>query len=274
MLKIDEIRQLGAEMERILILQSAPVGLKVLYGGEAIPEDTCRPYRDVGKHYAMCQAMTSARRERKTFTLLKEDNWCIWPLISFRMVTLDDGDTAYLGDKHFMRDRAASQRYFENEYPRLQTEKEVAGFALSPLTDIGYIPDIVCVYCRPGQLRSLLMAAKFETGHTVQASLDTCASCVHTVIPVLNGEKAYNVSIPDPGEYERGLCDPDEMIFTLRADRLTELLSGLRTMDGSGFGYRGLAMDMHLDYARPEFYNNMFEKWGLPRGELWGPRGK
>jgi len=45
------------------------------------------------------------------------------------------------------------------------------------------------------------------------------------------------------------------------------------TIDKNGFGYRQLAPDMNLNYPRPEFYDNMFEKWGLERGELWGPRG-
>jgi uncharacterized protein (DUF169 family) len=274
MTDIDEVKRLGAELEHILNLQSAPVGLKVLYRGDAVPEASTRPFRDTGKHYALCQAMTAARRDRRTFTLLKEDNWCIWPLISFRVVELDDRDLATLGDKHFIKDEAVSRKYFEKEYPRLQTEREVAGFALTPLSDAQFVPDIICVYCRPGQLRSLLMSAKYETGQVVPSSLDTCASCVHGAIPVLNGEKAYNVTIPDPGEYERGLCDADEMILTLKADRLPELVNGLRTMDQNGFGYRQLSMDMNLDYARPEFYNAMFEKWGLPRGALWGPRGR
>ena len=50
--EIDDIRRLGAEMERILNLQNAPVGLKVLYKGDEIPSESVRPYRDTGKHYA------------------------------------------------------------------------------------------------------------------------------------------------------------------------------------------------------------------------------
>ena len=271
---IIELQKLGAELEQLLNLRDAPVGLKVLYEGDALPDNTQRPLRDSNKHYAMCQAMMAARHNRKSITLLKEDHWCIWPLISFRMVTLDEGDMKYLGDKHFMRDPEKSMKYFREEYPRLDTDREVLGFTLAPLSNIGFEPDIITVYCRPGQLRGLLMASKFETGRVADASLDTCASCVHGIIPVLNGEKPYNLSIPDPGEYERSLCDEDEMIFTFRADRLEELMNGLRTMDKNGFGYRQLTLDMNLEYARPAFYADMFEKWGLPRGELWGRNNK
>ena len=170
------------------------------------------------------------------------------------MVALDDGDRAYLGDKHFYKDRAVSQKYFdEGILPCSKSDREVAGFALTPLSDAPVRPGHHLRLLPPGPAAQPLMAAKYEAGYVTEASLDTCASCVHTVIPVLNGEKAYNVSIPDPGEYERGLCDEDEMIFTLRADRLSELMSGLTMMDRNGFGYRQLSMDMHLDYARPSF---------------------
>ena len=271
---MDECRRLGAELERLLNLRDAPVGLKVLYQGDELPAGSHRPYQETKKHYAMCQAMMASRHNRRSITLMKEDHWCIWPLISFGMAALDESDLIYLGDKHFIKDVEVSQKYFKEDYPRLRTEREVVGFALAPLSDIGFEPDIICVYCRPGQLRSLLMAAKYETGKVVESSLDTCASCVHATIPVLNGDKPYNLSIPDPGEYERSFCDEDDMIFTLRADRLEELVSGLSTINKNGFGYRQLTPDMNLDYARPEFYNNMFEKWGLPRGEQWGKNSK
>ena len=38
-----------------------------------------------------------------------------------------------------------------------------------------------------------------------------------------------------------------------------------------GFGFKQLAYDIRPDYARPKFYNDMFEKWGLETGALWIP---
>jgi uncharacterized protein (DUF169 family) len=274
MISIHDLQKYGAELEHLLNLRDAPVGLKVLYQGEQLPANSQRPYEETGKHYAMCQAMMTARHNRKSMTMLKEDHWCIWPLISFGMVNLDEGDLEYLGDKHFIKDMEISRTYFRNDYPRLHTAREVVGIALAPLSEIEFSPDVICVYCRPGQLRSLLMAAKYESGQVVESSLDTCASCVHGIIPVLNGVKPYNLSIPDPGEYERSLCDEDAMIFTMRSDRLEEVMRGLQTINKNGFGFKQLTLDMNLDYARPEFYNNMFEKWGLPRGEQWRKNDK
>ena len=36
------------------------------------------------------------------------------------------------------------------------------------------------------------------------------------------------------------------------------------------FGYKKLALDMNIEYPRANFYNVMFEKWGLKTGAQWG----
>lgn len=272
MSEIIEYTRPGEELERSLSLREAPIALKLLYKGDEIPQSLLRPHRDMKRHLAFCQALTMVRHNRKSIAMLKEDNWCIWPMISFDIVPLDESDCRLLGDKHFMRDPEASRKYFAQDYPRLNSDREVVGFALAPLSDCSFEPDIIIIYCYPGQLRSLLMASKYETGNTVQSSLDTCASCVHAAIPVLNNEMPYNVSIPDPGDYERGLSDENYMIFTMRGDRLNEIMRGIHTLMKMGFGYRQLTMDMNLNYPRPEFYIKMFEKWGLEKGETWAPR--
>ena len=49
-------------------------------------------------------------------------------------------------------------------------------------------------------------------------------------------------------------------------------MSGLQILSGAGFGYRELSMDMPTNFARPEFYNKMFAKWGLATGAEWGAK--
>ena len=68
------------------------------------------------------------------------------------------------------------------------------------------------------------MAAKYHTGEITQACLDTCDSCGAALVPVLNGEMRYNVSMPDAGEYERSLCGENEMIFTLSGETLEDTM--------------------------------------------------
>ncbi|NLV51457.1 MAG: DUF169 domain-containing protein [Clostridiales bacterium] len=259
---------LGKELEEILILRYSPIALKILYEGDIIPEDTIRPFKDRGDRLSMCQATALVRRNRNALTMLKEDHWCVWPLVSYKMVELDEDDCEYMGTKFFMSDPERSKRYLREEYPMLKTDKAVVGLSMAPLRSANFEPDLVLIYCRPAQLRSIMMAAKYFSGEMIKVALDPVDSCVHSTIPVLNGQD-YNVTIPDPGEYERGMTDEDEVMFTMKAQKTDDIVKALKILSSANFGYREMAMDMPMNFARPEFYNVMFKKWGLESGEVW-----
>ncbi len=265
---VKEFNDLGTELEQLLILRYSPIALKLIYDESEIPEGTWRPNKDSGDHLAMCQAYALVRRNRKAITLLKEDHWCVWPLVSYGLVDLDEDDYEYMGTKFFMKDGERSKRYLREEYPMLKAEKKPIGFTIAPLRSCNFEPDIITVYCRPAQIRSIQMAAKFHSGEMLHLHLDPVDSCVHSSIPVLNGQD-YNITFPDPGEYERGFTDEDEVMFTMKAEKVTEIVSGLKILAGANFGYQQLQMDMPMNFPRPEFYNNMFAKWNLDTGVEW-----
>lgn len=262
------VAALGAKLRELLLLRYSPIALRLIYRQAEIPEGSMRPLRDGGGHLSMCQAYAMVRREGKAITMLKEDHWCVWPLVSYGLVDLDEDDLEYMGRKLFFADGDKGVAFLRDHYPRLNGERKPLGFTLAPLEKTAFAPDLVCVYCRPAQLRSLMMAVRYRTGEQLSLSLDSVDSCVHSSIPVLNGQD-YNITIPDPGEYERALTDEDEMMFTLRGERLPELVETLEKLSDMGFGYRELAMGLEYDTPRPEFYNRMFEKWGLSRGKTW-----
>ena len=265
---IERFNELGNELEQKLILRYSPIALKLIYTEDEIPEGTLRPFKDRGDRLAMCQAYAMVRRNRMAITMLKEDHWCVWPLVSYGLVTLDEDDYEYMGTKFFMKDNERSKRYLREEYPMLKAEKKPIGFTIAPLRSCNFEPDIITVYCRPGQIRSIMMAQKFHSGEMMPVTLDPVDSCVHSSIPVLNG-KDYNITFPDPGEYERGMTDEDEVMFTMKAEKIEEIISALNVLSHAHFGYQELAMDMPMNFPRPEFYNKMFEKWGLDTGVVW-----
>ena len=265
---IERFNELGKELEQILILRYSPIALKLLYSEDEIPEGTLRPFKDRGDRLAMCQAYAMVRRNRTAITMLKEDHWCVWPLVSYGLVDLDEDDYEYMGTKFFMKDNERSKKYLREEYPMLKANKKPIGFTIAPLRSCNFEPDIITVYCRPGQIRSIMMAQKFHSGEMMPVTLDPVDSCVHSSIPVLNG-KDYNITFPDPGEYERGMTDEDEVMFTMKAEKIEEIISALNVLSNAHFGYQELAMDMPMNFPRPEFYNKMFEKWGLDTGVVW-----
>lgn len=264
---VKEANEMGLTLEQALLLRYSPIALKLIYSEEEIPEGTIRPWRDEGNRLAMCQAFALVRRNRKAYTLLKEDHWCVWPLVSYKICPLDEADIEYMGTKFFMKDKDRSVKYLREEYPMLEGKPPI-GFSIAPLRSCTFVPDLVCIYCNPAQIRSLLMATKFETSELLKVALDPVDSCVHSTIPVLNGQD-YNITFPDPGEYERGLTDENEVMFTLRGAVLPTLAASVSMFDKIKFGYQGLQMEMDMNFPRPEFYNKMFEKWGLATGEEW-----
>lgn len=266
---VEEFNNLGSELEELLSLRFLPIAVKMLYSKDEVPEGCYIPSRDKGEHPALCQAFAQVRRNKRSMAMFKEDHWCLWPIISFKLGEMTEEDIEYVGSKWFIKDPQKSLEYFKANFPYIKSDREVQGLALAPLSSCTFAPDAVVIYCYPAQLRQLLMAAKFHTAEIVQSSLDTTGSCIFSIVPVLNGEKDYNLTIPDPGEYERALSDDNEMIFTVKGDKLDELVESIRLINKMGFGYKNLAMDMNIEYPRAEFYNVMFEKWGLETGAQW-----
>lgn len=269
MLDLEKINSAGQTLETYLQLRTAPIALKLIDENE-IPEGCVRT-SEKGKRFALCQAFAAVRRNRGAFAMFKEDHWCLWPLISFRNVTLDEDDVSYLGAKQFIKDPEKSLEFYKKSFPMINEEKKKSGIAIAPLSSCTFTPDVVVIYCTPAQLRQLLMAAKHNDALVPDSSLHTVNSCSAAVLPVINGETDYNVAIPDPGEFERSLAWDDEMIFSVSQRKLNVLVSSVRGIAEMGFGYRQLAYDMNLEYPRAAFYNEMFEKWGLPTGEEWKP---
>lgn len=269
MLTLETIHAIGRELEQLYCLKTAPLAIRLIDRDE-VPEGCIRPSEE-GYHYALCQALAFVRRTRNHLAMFAEDNWCLWPVINFRQREIDEQDKKYIGSTYFIRDPDVSYRHFCAEYPYINEDRKKDGLAIAPLESANFLPDAVMIYCEPAQLRQLLMASKWHSGNITGASFDTCDSCGAALLPILNGERPYNVSIPDAGEYERSLCGENEMIFTLAADTLENLADSARDLASKGFGFKNLAYDIRPDYARPKFYNDMFRKWGLDTGVEWIP---
>jgi uncharacterized protein (DUF169 family) len=267
MLTLEKCHEIGKGLTERLQLRSMPIAMKLI-GRDEIPEGCARP-SESGTHYAMCQAFSEVRRNGRGFALFEEDHWCVWPIICYRNRHLDEADVKYLGGMQFIEGAEKSEAYFREHFPIIDQDKKKPGMALAPLSSCTFIPDMAIVYCIPGQLRQLLMSAKWSDAIVPPSNLQTVASCGAALIPVLNGETDYNVGIPDPGEFERALAWDDEMIFTVSAAKLSELDDSSAKISGAGFGFRQLVYDMNLEYPRAPFYNEMFAKWDLAVGDVW-----
>jgi uncharacterized protein (DUF169 family) len=259
MTTIQQYNDYGETLEKLLILRTSPIAVKMIEKEADVPEGAIRPKRDRGYHLAQCQAFAMTRRQGITIAMLKEDNWCWAPLIGYGLVKPFDEDTVS-PNIFIVADKEAAKRVVQN-FPHLEYGKYI-GIVSAPLKTANFLPDLVLVYCYPAQLRSMLMATKYREGFLVTSQFDPIDSCVYSVAPViLNGQ--YRITLPDPGEYERAMAGEDEIIFSVPKDKMEELISGLKHFDQKKLGYTHLAMQITPDFPRPDFYKQLFRMWGL-----------
>ena len=257
MTTLKELNRSGEDLERILLLRTSPIAVKMLEKEDDIPDGAFRPKRDQGVHLAQCQAFAMSRRNRVSVAMLKEDNWCWGPLIGYGLKELPED---YAAIPFMIEDSEASKKHAEN-FPRLESGKYI-GILSAPLRTADFEPDLILVYSNTAQLRCMLMAVKYKQGFLVTSQFDPIDSCIYSTVPtILTGQ--YRITLPDPGEHQRAMAGEDEIIFSVPTDKIPELISGLNYFEGRKMGYAGLSMEMRPDFPRPPFYKTLYELWGL-----------
>jgi uncharacterized protein (DUF169 family) len=259
MTTVKEFNGYGEELEKLLLLRTSPIAVKMLEKEADIPEEAVRPKRDRGYHLAQCQAFALTRRKGETIAMLKEDNWCWAPLVGYGLVPPFDEKT--ISPMIYIVENMEAAKKMLKTFPRLEHGKYI-GILSAPLKTASFKPDLVLVYSNTAQLRSMLMAIKYKKGNLVKSEFDPIDSCVYSVVPIMqNGE--YRITLPDPGEYERAMAGEGEIILSVPADKLDELVTSLKFFEEIKLGYTHLNMEMRPDFPQPEFYKELFKVWGL-----------
>ena len=241
MTTVKEYNRCGEELEKILLLRTSPVAVKMLEKEADIPAGSIRPKKDHNYHLAQCQAFAMSRREGATVAMLKEDHWCPAALMAYGMVEV----------------RGPVQGH---PYERFEYGKYI-GIVTAPLKSATFKPDVVIVFSNTSQLRGLLLSMNLDEVPEVNGRFFP-PSCAHAVVTPMQTGKCW-VVLPDPGEYQRALGDEGEMMFAIPAAKMAGLLAGLNKFQNQGFAYRNHNYFMLPDFPRPDFYKQMFKEWGL-----------
>jgi uncharacterized protein (DUF169 family) len=244
----------------MLLLRTYPIAIKMLKDESEIPQGAFRPKKDKGEHYAACQAFSLARRQGLTLAMFLEDHWCFEPIISYGLKEPPQDYLEGSTNSFLIADKAAAAKH-AREMPRLPVGK-YAGMAIGPLRSANFVPDLAMIYSNTAQLRHLLLSLRYKNGTQVTSMLDPIGSCVHAVVPsLLSGE--CEVTVPDPGDYERAGALEEEMILTVPVRRMKELMEGVYHFEKSNMGYHHFNYSMQPDFQQPPFYQEYFKKWGL-----------
>ncbi len=253
--------EMNGEIRRLLLLRSHPIAVRMIREGEEVPEEAKRPLKNLGHHLSMCQAFASSRYHAETFALLKEDNWCFEPVIGFGLATPPqyflDGHNRFPGPA---RDLEAGSRWATN-MPRLEPGL-YRGVTCAPLGKARFDPDVVMIYCSPGQLTQLLIAANWIDGRDVSSVLSGHAGCVYAVVPAIRSED-FHVCIPCLGDRTRAMAQDDELVFTVPGQRIGDLLEGLRAGAEDGEFCFPVKYSLKPEYELAESYRTIGRMVGI-----------
>ena len=264
---IEQFNEYGKELERTLRLETYPLAIKWYEDVKNVPAEVVFPKRDLGKHMAFCQAKAMARMRGMTIAMTKEDHWCWNPLIAFGLVDCSPGSKNFEIIKQYIGVPEDKADAFLANFPRFELGK-YDSLVVAPLFKAAFEPDIILIYSNTMQLNTMLRAIKSMTGDYVKSEFDAIDSCAYaTVPPILNGQ--YRITVPDPGDVERARAGKDEIILSVPINKLEELMTGLKLLEKMGMDYRNAHWCMPLDFARPPFYNEIYEMWELDKGEDW-----
>jgi uncharacterized protein (DUF169 family) len=74
MASLSELNSYEEEIEKLVMLRTYPIAVKMIEKESDIPEGAIRPKRDRSYHLAQCQAFSLSRKRRTSVAMLKEDN--------------------------------------------------------------------------------------------------------------------------------------------------------------------------------------------------------
>ncbi len=257
---VETINAYGGDLLNMMVLRTYPIAIKMLKNESEIPKGAVRPKKDLGTHYAACQAFGIVRRRGTALAMFIEDHWCFEPIIGYGLVEPPKDFLEGSGSAFFVKSKeGARQRSMDIA---LLPQGKYAGMVLAPLHKANFSPDLTMIYCNASQLRHMLFSYMLNNGRRVTSTLDPIWSCVHSIVPSLLKDTC-EVTVPDPGDFERASAGDDEMIFTIPASQMKEFMDGVYHYEKMGMGYRSFGRELKGDFQQPPFYKDYFKKWGL-----------
>ncbi|MDO8689713.1 MAG: DUF169 domain-containing protein [Dehalococcoidia bacterium] len=229
----------GKDLSAAIRPRSFPLGIKLLKPGEEMPEKAHRPVKDMGIKITLCQAFTMARLYGQTIGMTRDDAvFCPGPLLWAWEEMDDEADLAnfWVKDLPFFEYPEVGMKTIK-ALPRFE-KGEIVGMVVSPLEWTRIVPDVILIYCNPAQMMRLVQGTLFKQGGVLTSSFTgLAASCAEGVIESYKNQVS-RVVLPGAGDRVVAMDQDDEMIFTLPASKLDELIDGIQVRHGTLGGQR------------------------------------
>lgn len=270
MYTVEQMHDLARRLRETVGLPYSPVAVRVYEDESEVPASAIRPWRDQKVHYGYCQAVSLVKTTGVTIALAKEDHWCWKPLMAWGLVDVERNSDVY---KTVLRNCgvASTDRadyFFQKKFPMMSRNDDRV-IVLGPMETADFVPDVILAYCGSNvQIRDLIAGIKRRTGKLVSSEFDYMDSCVFSFMPT-HFERDFRITFPDPGETGRACCPENEVILSIPVEQMEMVVEECEAKKKHAAG-RPLKQDGTIkpDFPRPQFYNELYEKWGLMTGEV------
>ncbi|MFX1452964.1 MAG: DUF169 domain-containing protein [Promethearchaeota archaeon] len=230
----------GLKFDKYLRTNTFPLAFRLLGEDEKFPEKCRRPKKDFGFKIFVCQAIKMARHYGWTIGVNQEDNAChiVSPLLNWVKMPVDQAKTFLT---QFMVGLYAKNAKVMETYLSNLTYLQIKnnGLVVSPLSWTKVEPSMVAIYCNPAQVMRLTQAYLYgdeEVGQIMSSSSGRAGTCHDGIVQTLITNQP-RIVIPGNGDRVWGMTQDHEMLFTIPADKVGQVISGLEITHKAGLRY-------------------------------------
>ncbi len=255
------LNRLDTALNQYIRPATYPVAVK--FSAEPVlPPKARRPMTAIGHRLNLCQGIALARRYGWTMGFLKEDHGCGNSQVIMGICEepdfIQDGSICY---PLYTKDLETGVKT-QQATPKLPMGRAGA-ILIAPLNRADFMPDVILIYCNPGQAVRLIQGALYHEGGTIDSKFMGRAACgAELVVPMMTGK--CNVIVPGGGEKVFAMPSDDEMVFAMPAGKAEELIAGLQETHKAGAAripapYFGLRAEPSF----PEVYKELDRYTGI-----------
>ena len=234
-MKIEDVREMGIELEHWLKMRVHPVAVKFLKSKDDVPDGAVIPKKDLGHKLALCQAFSmSEDGNEKTIAMFKEDHYCFEPVIGLGLIKKQEG---FFDGTHRYPDSAITLEAGAEWCKNMPYMKEglYSGMVTAPIHKCNFMPDLIFMHVNGLMLTYLLIVKNYIDGKDLYCQLSGHAACVYALVPAMN-ERKCKVTIPCRGDRTFARAQDDDMMFTMVPEMLPDFIDGMHFEQKNGWG--------------------------------------
>jgi uncharacterized protein (DUF169 family) len=212
------------------------VAVRILKDKKEIPSGTRTPLKDLKVKMAHCQAAAIARRYGWTIAMTQEDLGCAISGHTYGWTPANqEGAIDFLTRMNYAADHASALKILQSF--RTLESGQCQAVVYSPLEWTKIEPDVILIYLNPAQLMRCIHGSTQRTGQPITCSFSgRAASCTEGVLGAFLDQSA-KVVVPGNGDRVWATTQDHEMVYTLPATHLKDLVEGLARTHEKGIRY-------------------------------------